>query len=126
MAVNSFAGGGSARVLVNEGQGLNSGDQFQIYFKTNQDCYVYVINIDSHGNVFSAFPNKEGGITDNFLKKNVRYTLPTDELYYSLDSNPGVETIFFIGSYEPMQDIDFILDNLEGSQEQQIAMRGPA
>ena len=113
-----------AQVLVNENTGLNSGDQFQISFKTNQDCYIYVINIDSHGNIFPAFPNEERGIVNNLLKAEEEYILPSEDLYYELDSKPGVETIYFMGSLEPMEDMKFILGNLENLGRDNLALRG--
>jgi len=119
-----LADGQYTQALVNENSGLGSGDQFQISFRTSQDCYVYIINIDSNGKIFPAFPNEERGIVNNYLKADEEYTLPAGDLYYELDENPGVESIYFVGSLEPMKDMKFILENLESSGENTLALRG--
>jgi Domain of unknown function (DUF4384) len=111
-------------VQVEENTVLAAGDQFQIFFRATRDCYVYVISIDSQGHIFPAFPNPEKGLTANHLSAGEQYILPSPNLYYELDDNPGQESLYFIGSLEPMRDISFILDNLKQMGGDNLALRG--
>lgn len=119
--------GSLEEVPIGDDSPLNAGDLFQIKFKASRDSYVYVINIDSRGRVFPAFPNNEKGILDNHLAAGEQYTLPAPGLYYQLDDNPGPETLYFIGSLEPMRDISFIVENISqsgGKGDDSQALRG--
>jgi hypothetical protein len=93
---------------------LKSNDEFQIRFTPSQDAYVYVINVDTQGQVYPMLPNAEG-LRDNHLKAGKSYTLPAEGKYYQLDQNTGTETIYMVAAQQPMPDIEYLL-NKSGDQ----------
>ncbi|HEY9844444.1 MAG TPA: DUF4384 domain-containing protein [Candidatus Obscuribacterales bacterium] len=88
---------------------LRSGDEFQIRFTPAQDAHVYVINVDSSGQVYAMLPNPEG-MSDNRLRAGRSYTLPAEGKYYQLDNQTGTETIYLMAAREPMSDIEYLLE----------------
>lgn len=101
-----------------EGGVMYSGQEYQIHLTPAQDCYLYGINVDSHGQVFPLIPNPEG-MSDNYLRANQTYVLPAPGKYYQLDNNTGLEKIYLLASYDPMQDVDYLIQQ---SQSQNAAV----
>lgn len=95
-------------VLIQDGSQLNTGDRFQILFKPHNDCYLYVINVDAKNNIYTLFPNVLAKV-GNYLKESEEYALPDRNKFYELDDTTGVETVYFVASYTPMKDIEWLL-----------------
>ena len=107
--------GSAVDVLVKEGSSLRSYDSFQIQLKANNDCYIYVLLYDSEGKSSILFPNDK--IKKNYLKSDIEYYLPQNDLFYQLDDNTGTETLYIVASLQPMDDIDWILEKMEKTGE---------
>jgi len=105
------AGVGELRTIEN-GDALQSGDHYKIVFTPDKDCYVYVFQIDSSGQIFQLFPMKsfQGVKVNNFnpVKTDKTYILPSSDKAFELDKVVGVERIYFIAS----DDRDEQLENL--------------
>jgi hypothetical protein len=106
---------------------LHSGDEFQIRFTPSQDAYVYVINVDTRGQVYPMLPNPEG-MRNNHLKAGQNYTLPAAGKYYQLDDYTGTETIYLVAARQPMADIEYLLqqqgDQVASLLNASVSMRG--
>lgn len=99
-------------VGIHEGAVLRSGDNLQLHFSTNADCYVYVLLFDSQGKASRLFPNPKIAM-DNQVKANVDYRIPPGDLWFYLDERTGTETIYLSASYEPMGRLDALLSEME-------------
>lgn len=96
-------------VLIQDGSLLNTRDRFQIFFKPRENCYLYVINVDAKKNMYTLFPNALAR-TGNYLKAGEENVLPDRNKFYELDDTTGMETIYFVASYSPMKDIEWLLE----------------
>ena len=98
------AGGTGPLLPITSGGELNSGDHYKIYFKANQDCYVYVYQTDATGQVFRLFPLKQfDGVMlnhNNPVKAEADVVLPSKDRFFYLDDIIGKEKIFFVASVQ--------------------------
>jgi tetratricopeptide (TPR) repeat protein len=101
-------------VPVKNGAQLSSGDCFKINFETNEDCFVYVLLYGSAGIAQCLFPHEQIQIA-NRVEGNKLYALPDGDNWYYLDNERGIETVYLVGSYEPMQDIGGLLRRMNGA-----------
>jgi len=81
---------------------LKSGDHYKIVFRTEQDCYVHIFQLDSTKQIFRLFPmNAFKGVAvnqSNPVKGGQTYTLPADDKAFVLDNMTGAERIYLIAS----------------------------
>jgi hypothetical protein len=105
------AGVGQLKTIEN-GDALQSGDHYKIVFTPDKDCYVYIFQVDSSGQIFQLFPMKsfQGVEVNNFnpVKPDRTYVIPSPDKAFVLDKVVGVERIYFIAS----DDRDEQLENL--------------
>ena len=95
-------------VLRDGGSDPRKGDVTKFSFRTNCDCYVYVIGVDATGYVARIFPEKGG----KPVRANQQYVVPQGTTWYGLDQYKGTEQVFFIASRKPRQDLDKSLQQL--------------
>lgn len=74
-------------------------ENLKIFFRTDQDCYVAVYNIEVGGREYLLFP-LEG--ENGWVKAGKTYELPpeTADYDYVLSGPEGIETIVIVGSRE--------------------------
>lgn len=80
---------------------LKSGQRVGIAFQPDDDCNVYIFWQDSSGAMGLLFPNPELTEGSGRIKGGQTYWLPSKagkERWYLLDENPGIETLYFVGS----------------------------
>lgn len=110
--MRQYTGGVWENVPLETSTSLKGGDCFKINFKTNQDCFVYVLLYGSGGIADTLFPRKEISL-DNNVKGDRLYSLPDGGNWYYLDNVPGTETIYLVACYEPMKNIAGVLAKME-------------
>jgi len=100
----------SVDVWVNKGEGATYyyGEDVAIYFRTNDDCYIVVYDIDPEGNVSLIYPSDYD--SDTFVRGGDIYRIPDTYDDYRLEvSGPsGSEYIYAVASYTPIQAPGFI------------------
>jgi hypothetical protein len=114
-------GQGEVKLLTNESV-LHSGDHFKIVFTPAEDCYVYILNIDSQNKVVSLFPMDElGGVTVNNLnpvKGGQTYYLPAPKKAFFLNQETGPETIYFLATRTRDTELEAIYQRVIDAQKQ--------
>ncbi len=77
------------------------GDEINISFRANKDCYVAIYNIDSRGRVNLIFPNAPGD--DSRIESNSIYRLPDrhDSFELTIQGPEGVEYLQIVASGQP-------------------------
>ncbi len=80
----------------------NIGDMVTINLTTNRDCFVTLLNVRSNGEIWELFPNKYN--PDNFVKANVKYTIPSvkNNFRLAIVDPPGREYIKAIAASTPI------------------------
>jgi Domain of unknown function (DUF4384)/Putative zinc-finger len=101
-------------VGIEDGGVLNSGDLFRINFQLQEEAYVYLLSLDSQGNLTKLYPDKDMELPAKFESKKL-YSFPTGDEWLKLDENTGQEIIYLLASPDPIKDIDLKIDQLEGS-----------
>jgi hypothetical protein len=94
--------GGKGQVVLVSGGSLQSGDYYKVVVEPEQDCYLYIFQLDSGGRLFTLFPGANGrGRVKNPVRGNVVYELPGKDDYYFLDRNKGNEKIIYYSTTRP-------------------------
>ena len=82
-----------------EGGSMSSGDQYKIYFRSSQQCYVYVFQVDTVG-VYGLFPLDTFRGTpvnlSNPVQPEAEYLIPGPKQSFVLDQNSGSSEQFYI------------------------------
>ncbi|ODS29758.1 MAG: Tetratricopeptide repeat protein [Candidatus Scalindua rubra] len=80
----------------------NIGDTVTINLTSNRDCYVTLLNVRSNGEIWELFPNRYN--TNNFIKANVRHTIPSnnDNFRLAIVEPPGKEYIKAVATTVPI------------------------
>ena len=95
-----------------DGRGdARAGDKLKITFKTNCECYVYIIGIDATGYVAQIFPDPDS-TSGNPVQRDRQYTLPAGDVWWGLDEYRGIETIYFVASQTRRTDIEDVITKL--------------
>ncbi|MBI5210670.1 MAG: DUF4384 domain-containing protein [Elusimicrobia bacterium] len=84
--------------VVHEGMSLTSRHYYGVYVRPDEDCYLYVYQVDSQGTVARLFPNPAFHTGSNLLKGGEERWVPNDAELFELDEVKGQETIYFVAS----------------------------
>jgi len=111
-------------VEVSDGGVLHSGDMFKIRFELKKGAYVYVLALDSLGNLTRLFPEKVAGAPVRVSAKKA-YIFPEKDRWLLLDNNPGLEKFYLIASPEPISDIEKKISQLKNLGTDEISKMFP-
>ena len=95
-----FEGDDGKPYPIRNGMVMYSNDNYAIYVKPGQTCYIYVFQEDSTGKVYCLFPNPQYGTEANPVIKDKEYWVPTKDTWLYLDKNVGKEWLYIIASSE--------------------------
>ena len=102
---------------IENGDALQSGDHYKIVFTPDKDCYVYIFQVDSSGQIFQLFPMRsfrEVRVNNfNPVKKGKAYILPSPDKAFVLDKVVGVERIYFIASADRDEQLEGLYSDLK-------------
>jgi len=111
-------------VEVKDGGILRSGDMFKVKFKLKDEAYVYVLSLDSLGNLAMLFPDRDG-IAGKKFKPNELHTIPVKDKWFRLDENTGQETLYLIASPETIEDIAERIEKVKKPRTDEIGRMFP-
>ena len=96
--------------LLTNGSVLHSGDYFKIVFIPEENCQVYIFQVDSANKLFRLFPTQDfDGIkvkNANPVKAGKTYYIPGKHQSFELDQQTGLETIYFIAARQGEATLD--------------------
>ena len=101
-------------VEIQDGGVLHSGDEFRITFELQEEAYVYLLSLDSLGNLTKLFPEKDTGLHIK-VKPHKTYIFPEQKRRFRLDDNTGQETLYLLASPEVIRDVDQRINQLQKS-----------
>lgn len=104
------------------GMTLKSGDFYSIYFIPEQECFVYVYQVDSSGAVYRLFPNPAFSREWNPVQKDKSYQVPEGDRFY-LDDVTGEERMYLVASREAATKLENLfarLENANGAQKEEF------
>ena len=74
------------------------GDSISIYFRTNVDAWVAILDTDTRGNTHRIFPNRWD--REHFVEAGRVYRLPADGYRFAVEGPAGRETLHAIAAYD--------------------------
>jgi hypothetical protein len=115
--------GGSGELKpISNGAILHSGDHYKIIFKPDQNCYIYIYQVDSAGQIFQLFPMSEfKGVkvsNENPVAKGINHVVPAPDKSFRLDKQVGKERIYLIASKEPNAELEGLYRTLQTARQQ--------
>jgi len=111
-------------IEVKDGGKLWSGDMFKVEFKLKNEAYLYVLSLDSLGNLAKLFPEGDRKIDAKF-KPNEVYIIPVKDRWFRLDDNTGRETIYLIASPKAIENIEKRIAMVEKPRPDEIVKMFP-
>ncbi len=104
------AGNGARRQPLTDGMALYSRDQFRLHVRTQRECHVYVVNVDSREQVALLCP-RPGVRETSRLPTGREVWLPGEaaggqNLWYTLDENAGTDWIYLIAATAPVAELE--------------------
>jgi len=109
------------KVEIQDGGELHSGDMFKIKFELQEESYIYMLSLDSRGNISKLFPAKDAESPVKF-KSHKPFTFPDDDnVWLKLDTHTGKETIYLLISSKPIGNIGWKIDQLRKEGTDKIA-----
>jgi len=77
------------------------GDPIYFSFRTERDCYLSLVNINSRGDITQLFPNRFH--SNNFVHAGIRYRIPENHYGFEFTVEPpaGKERIYAFASEKP-------------------------
>ena len=92
-------------IEVRDGDKLWSGNMFKVEFKLKNEAYVYVLSLDSLGNLAMLYPDRDSKVSTKF-KPNEVYIIPMKDKWFRLDDNTGKETVYLISTLKAIENIE--------------------
>ena len=99
--------------ILPEGKMLRAGDEYALYVKPIDLCYLYVFQIDGKGMTYRLFPNEAYNTAENPIRPGERCWIPNTEKNFFLDETYGREHLYVFAS--PRR-----IPNFEGDSKVQI------
>jgi len=92
-------------IELEDGAVLRSGDRFKIEFQLQEGAYAVLLALNSQGHVCSLWPRNV--VSSNAkAEAGVTYFVPSDDEWFELDDNRGVEKIYLLISVEPIEGLE--------------------
>ena len=121
-----YEGGDGKLYPLREGMVLNSKDNYAIYVKPRQPCYVYIYQVDATKKATRLFPNAQFTSVTGPLTAGKEYWLPEGRDYLYLDEEQGLEDIYVFATRAPSPALEAIKEAETDSLKMVIKTMGVA
>jgi hypothetical protein len=91
-------------VLYGENTRGSTADRVKFFFRSNCECYVYIVGIDSTAWMTHIHPRSFGEFTR--VQAGRDHLVPEGNLWWTLDEHKGIETIYFVLSRSRIPDLE--------------------
>ncbi len=103
-----YEGGDGKLYPLREGMVLGSKDNYAVYVKPRQPCYVYVYQVDATRKATRLFPNTAFTSVTGALTAGREYWVPEGRDYLYLDETQGLEDIYVFATRAPSPALESI------------------
>lgn len=97
---------------IEDGDRLTQEHNIKFSVRVNRTCHLYIISIDGSGWLEPLFPFSKARLSSgqtNPVPGGVTLGFPAGSDWFYLDEFTGVETLYFVASHEPREDLERIL-----------------
>ncbi|MCP5114346.1 MAG: DUF4384 domain-containing protein [bacterium] len=116
---------GSDQVEVDPDTTFRAGDRIRVRVEVNDTGYLYIINRGSSGIWKPLFPSPEIGGGSNVVSRGRSYDIPPEHLF-TFDEQAGEEKLFIVLCRQPEPDLENLIYELSGSEQQPAEGKPPA
>lgn len=103
-----YEGGDGKLYPIREGMVLTSKDNYAIYARPKQNCYLYIYQVDSSQKAVKLFPSLEFKTGKNPINAGLENWIPNNKEFLFLDENPGREEIYILATKSPATSLESI------------------
>jgi serine/threonine protein kinase len=110
---------GNTVSVLKDGESMNSGDYYGIFFEPEKESYVYIFQQDASGKIDVLFPDPKVTAQENPVPAGKAIWVPQDEKHwFYLDKNTGREVILVAASPQREAKLESLLSTVseQGSQ----------
>jgi hypothetical protein len=93
----------------NEGR-VTGGDRIQMVFSASADGFAYVLGRTVAGEVEVLFPSTSRAAADSHVRAGHVYQAPADGSWFSLDGQRGIEALYIVVSYDPIDNLEALVE----------------
>ena len=88
------------------------GDRFRVQFSPSAEGYAYVIVRNSRGELSVLFPaaTMRGA---SRVRPHTIYEAPAGPGWFTVDPSAGIDTIYIVGGYDPLENLEEIVEDGE-------------
>ena len=119
-------GGTGKMIPIQEGTTLRSGDAYKVVFQTDQNCFVYIFQLDSAGQFYQLHPMESFGNVPlqsrNPVRANTTYVLPDKRKSFILDETTGKERIYLMAFPRRNREIESLYQEIHAHRGSQRAV----
>jgi len=97
---------------------LRSGDSYGLDFIPEDDCFLYIYQLDPTQNFTQLFPDPKIALRQDPLRAGKTYQIPAGDNRFILDQNAGRENLYFVASRWPSRDLEALFDQFKNASGQ--------
>jgi len=101
---------GNTVSVLKDGESMNSGDYYGVFFEPEKESYVYIFQQDATGKIDILFPDPKVAAQENPVPGGKEVWVPQDEKHwFYLDKNTGREVILVAASPQREEELESLL-----------------
>jgi hypothetical protein len=104
-----FGDGRWAEFPLSDGSQVVSGDQVRIVFSPSADGFAYVVSQDRRGGISVLYPTYTMSGASHVRAGGV-YGIPAGSNWITIDDQPGLDTIYLLAGYDPLENVEELVD----------------
>ena len=122
-----YRSGGKGEVkTLTKGADVYSGDYYKVILTPAEDCYIYIFQIDSAQKTQRIFPMEQyrDKILNNVnpVQANRIYYIPTQNDWFRLDQQTGVERIFLWATRQRDEQLEQLVERTKKADSDNVTM----
>jgi len=113
-----FDNGRWVEFVLKDGSPVFGGDRLKLFFSPSADGFAYAVSRDVVGGVSVLFP-KAAYEADSRVRAGELYEAPDEAGWFALDEQTGLDTIYVLASYDPLENLEELVKEPGGSMNAQ-------
>lgn len=110
---------GNTVSVLKDGESMNSGDYYGVFFEPEKESYVYIFQQDASGKIDVLFPDPKVTAQENPVPAGKAVWVPQDEKHwFYLDKNTGREVILVAASPQREAKLESLLSTVSDQRSQ--------
>ena len=104
-----FSDGRWTEFPLGDGSQIVSGDQIKLVFSPSEDGFAYAVSQDRRGEMSILYPAYTMSGASRVRAGEVYHT-PADSNWFTVDDRAGLDTIYVLAGYDPLENVEELVD----------------